>query len=174
MEVNFCRRCGASLTKKEEGRYICANNHELFYKTGGGLAIGLLLVDESNRLLLATRAINPGKGKLDVPGGFVEFGETLEQAVAREIKEELGLEPSQYSEPQYLISNMNQYPYGGEILYPFDVFFWARMPAGVQVTPQDDVADAQWFNLETFNSELLAFDNARRAIKLLKQKISIA
>jgi NAD+ diphosphatase len=170
VEIKFCRRCGAGLTQKGVGRYICTNNHELFYKTSG-VAVGLLLVDQTNRALLSVRGIDPGKGKLDIPGGFVEFGETLEQAVAREIKEELTLEAGQYGDPQYLLSSMNEYPYDGEVLYPYDVFFWTRISVGATITPQDDVADAKWFKLETLNPEDFAFDTSRRALKLLKQKL---
>lgn len=168
MEIKFCRRCGAPLTQKETGRYRCSNGHELFYKSGG-VAIGLFLVDESNRVLLCVRGIDPGKGKLDVPGGFVEFGETLEEAIAREIQEELALAPNQYGRPQYLLSGMNEYPYAGEVLYPYDMFFWARANANLAIIAQDDVADAQWVSLDAINPDDFAFDTARMALGVLER-----
>lgn len=169
MEIKFCRRCAAPLTKQaSEGHYRCQNGHELFYKTGG-VAIGLFLVDKNNRVLLATRGIDPDKGKQDVPGGFVEFGETLEQTVAREIQEELAITPDQYETPQYLIGTPNTYQYDGELLYPYDVFFWARTKGDIALSAHDDVSDVQWYNLETFNPDDFAFDSSRRALRRLKE-----
>ena len=46
----------------------------------------------NDRLLLVQRARSPGKGLWSLPGGRVEFGETLEAAVKREVMEETGLE----------------------------------------------------------------------------------
>lgn len=170
MEIKFCRRCGAPVTQQGAGRYICTNDHELFYKAAS-IATGLFLVDENNHVLLSVRGIEPHKGTLDVPGGFVEFGESLEEGIAREIKEELGLAPDQYDTPQYLSGGMNEYPYGGETLYPYDILFWARTTSGVRIAAQDDIADAQWHNLETLNPEDFSFKTARYAIKLLKEKV---
>ncbi len=42
-------------------------------------------------LLLVRRAVDPARGFYSLPGGRVEFGESLEQAVAREVSEETGL-----------------------------------------------------------------------------------
>lgn len=43
------------------------------------------------KIVLIRRAFDPGKGQLAAPGGFVELGESLEQAVVREVFEETGL-----------------------------------------------------------------------------------
>lgn len=171
MEINFCRRCGSSVTKKSDGYYLCQKGHELFYKNSG-LAASLVLVDGEGRMLLATRAIQPGKGKLDIPGGFVDFGESLEQACAREIEEELGLTPADYGKPEYLVGALNTYPYGGEELYPYDVFFWARIKPGATFEPRDDISGAEWYDLAAFNTEQLAFMTARQAITLLKERVA--
>jgi len=49
----------------------------------------LILIDD--KLVLVRRGNDPFKGKYALPGGFVEFGETTEEAVRREIMEETGL-----------------------------------------------------------------------------------
>jgi len=55
------------------------------------VAVGGLVFDADGRVLLVERAKPPGKGLWTVPGGRLERGETLAQAVAREIREETGL-----------------------------------------------------------------------------------
>ena len=50
------------------------------------------IIIEEGKILLIKRAGSPYKDHWALPGGFVELGETLEEAVAREVKEETGLE----------------------------------------------------------------------------------
>ncbi|MER8473677.1 NUDIX domain-containing protein [Mesorhizobium sp. M1328] len=55
------------------------------------VAASAVVLDEEGRLLLVQRAHQPDKGCWTLPGGCVEAGETLEQAVIREVAEETGL-----------------------------------------------------------------------------------
>ncbi len=60
------------------------------------VGVGAIILD-GDQILLEKRKNSPGKGKWAVPGGLVELGENVEQAVIREVKEETGLE---VDEPQ--------------------------------------------------------------------------
>ena len=53
--------------------------------------VGAIITDAAGRLLLIKRGHEPGKGLWSIPGGRVEPGETDEQAVIREVREETGL-----------------------------------------------------------------------------------
>lgn len=55
------------------------------------LAVDCALFDENRRALLITRKNPPYQGRLALPGGFVDAGETVEDACRRELKEETGL-----------------------------------------------------------------------------------
>jgi ADP-ribose pyrophosphatase YjhB (NUDIX family) len=56
------------------------------------VAVGAIVFDEAGRILLVERGRPPGVGLWTVPGGRVERGEKLAEAVAREVREETGLE----------------------------------------------------------------------------------
>ena len=56
---------------------------------------GLIL--KENKIVLIKKANGPYEGKLDLPGGTIEFDETPEQALIREIKEEVGIDIKTYS-----------------------------------------------------------------------------
>jgi 8-oxo-dGTP diphosphatase len=55
------------------------------------VAVGAFVRDDAGRVLVVRRAKPPGAGLWSVPGGKQEPGETLAQAVAREVREETGL-----------------------------------------------------------------------------------
>lgn len=56
---------------------------------------GLILKD--NKILLIKKKGGPYDGKLDLPGGTIEFGETPEETLVRELKEEVGIDVTSYT-----------------------------------------------------------------------------
>ena len=64
------------------------------------------LIEKSGKLLFTKRNIEPQKGGIDLLGGFVEIGESLEEAMKREIKEEIGCAATSI---QYFYSTPTQY-----------------------------------------------------------------
>ena len=121
----YCPICGKKngLKSKRVGVAKCdACGYELYKNpTIGGVA---LILDEQGRVLVVKRSKNPAKGTWHLPGGFVEAGETIEEGIAREVKEELNIEVDVI---RYLFSIPNQYMYHGIECYPLDFFFECRI-----------------------------------------------
>ena len=101
-------------------------------------AAGMLVV-RRDRVLLLERAHDPRMGFLDIPGGFVEAGESLEECVVREVEEEVGVR----------VQNLRYY---GSQSWPFPhslmIAYTARWTDGAIVKQDDEIEDAQWYALD--------------------------
>lgn len=104
-----------------------------------------LILFHEDKILVCERGREPSKGKFDFPGGFGECGESNEQAIQREIKEELQLQKTDYSDLQYLTSFHASYPFGKEVYDNLVAVFTAKLCASPdKITVSDDVASVRW------------------------------
>ena len=90
--LGFCLQCGTPLVSRQQEdreRPTCPNCGFIHY-LDPKVAVAVILGDESG-VLLGKRCIEPGAGKWSFPAGYVNRGEILEEAAAREVLEELGL-----------------------------------------------------------------------------------
>ncbi len=118
-------------------------------------------------LLVARRAKEPAKGTLDLPGGFVDMYETVEEGMAREIREETGLEVRSMS---YLFSLPNLYEYSGMIIHTIDMFFRVEVDADAVPHADDDAASLQWVPLSDVQPALFGLNSIRRAVELFQER----
>jgi ADP-ribose pyrophosphatase YjhB (NUDIX family) len=129
-------------------------------------AVAAFILDDEGRVLLIRRAKNPAMGKLAPPGGFVDAGESLEQAIRREIAEEVGLDAW---DVRYLSSHPNNYVYNGRGRPVCDVFFTARTGSLEVVLQTEEASDWQLLPLSAIDSADLAFDSMRHALAELRR-----
>lgn len=104
-------------------------------------AVGAIVRDDAGRFLLVQRAHEPQAGLWTVPGGKVEPGESLQQAVIREIGEETGIVIEVLDEAWVV-----DIPDGTGAV--FEVHDFVATPLTTDVTAADDAADAGWFTIE--------------------------
>ena len=165
--MNFCRRCGASLSQINGHVYKCANGHTIYANAAPAVAVFFLSPD-NKQVTLSVRGIEPHKGMLDAFGGFVDGLETLEAAVARELQEELQLTPDQYDTPVYIASGTDHYPYIGEEVSFISALYWSRLKPSTKLVPSDDVADAVTLPLHEVDLGKLHSDDIRLGIQKLR------
>ena len=134
----FCPRCGAGLTVAAAGHVLtcsgCGREH--FPRTDP--AVIMLVTDEADRALLGRQPSWP-EGRYSTLAGFVDPGESLEDAVRREVAEEAGIE---VGEVTYL--GNQPWPFPASLMIGF---FAAARTTEITVDGEE-IADARWFTRE--------------------------
>ena len=92
--MQYCSECAGTLEKKEiEGhqRLVCPRCGKIYYQNPLPV-VAAVIIGKEGRILLTKRGLPPGKGRWALLGGFVEKDESPEEAILREMKEEIGIE----------------------------------------------------------------------------------
>ena len=97
---SHCAYCGSPFPKGSSWPRTCENCQQTSFRNPIPVAVVLVPVDEG--LIFIRRSIEPRKGRLALPGGFINTGETWQEAGAREVLEETGisLDPEEIEEFQ--------------------------------------------------------------------------
>lgn len=115
------------------------------------LTADCVVFDRAGRLLLVRRKNPPFRGKYALPGGFVEIGETVEEAALRELREETGIEGA-------IIKLVGVYsaPKRDPRAHTVSTAFLVR-PKSTKANGGDDAASAEF--VEAWRALKLAFDH---------------
>ena len=160
--IKFCPRCGSNTFKtKDKARSFICEECQFNYYLNSSAAVACLIFNDEGKLLLARRAVEPAKGMLDLPGGFVEPMETAEAAVIREIKEELGVN---VINSEYLGSFPNEYVFSGFSVFTLDLAFVCKVDNLRGVMPADDVSSVEFWSLGDVKKQDLCSESMNRII----------
>ena len=172
MERTFCHLCGTKLNtvEGEPKHWQCPGCGQTIYDNPRP-ATSIVIFNEAGELLLATRANEPHKGKQDLPGGFVDIGETILEGALRELKEELGLRPEDYSAPEYLGSATDIYPWQREQLPTVVTGFLVRLKPGVKIQANDDVAKTTFVDITTVTQAGIAWKCDFAFIEMIQKRV---
>ena len=106
------------------------------------VGVGAVVLDEEGRVLLVRRAHEPLKGEWSLPGGVVELGETLQEALVRELLEETGLTVS-VGPVVEVLDRVERGP-DGRVEYHFVIIDYLCRAAGGRMMSASDAAEAVW------------------------------
>lgn len=158
----FCPHCGSNSFKPHGVKeFICDACGFDFFVNSAAAVTAIIVSPDGKSLLLTRRGRNPGKGLLDLPGGFVDPSESLETALRREISEELGVSVTSAS---YFASAPNVYVFSGYAVYTTDVAFVCQISGSP--APADDVDELVWTPFPDVDISLIAFPSIRSFVEL--------
>ena len=162
MLYNFCPKCAVKYEEQNDPeKLVCSGCGFVFYQNSKPTAC-TIIVDDQGRVLLGKRKIEPGIGKWDIIGGFLNFGEDPEHAAIREAKEETGLDIKINT---LLGIFMDTYNYNNTNYSTLNICYTAQRIAGVEQA-NDDVEELVWFESSKFpNAGDIAFKNGQKMLE---------
>ena len=159
----FCSLCGAKLKKDKQGNLSCVRCGFVNYRNARPTATALVIW--KNKLLLAQRQKkgDPFLGWWDLPGGFIDQGETAEEAMTRELKEELGIS---LKNKKFFRTFSGTYPSITDPFYVLTVVFIVRIGNSnhVELIDKEELGSFKWFDKKELPRKI-AFDSNQKVIK---------
>jgi len=109
------------------------------------IGVGAVIIKDG-KILLEKRKNEPGKGKWSIPGGLVELGESIEETVIREVREETGLE---VEEPEHIdvVDNVVR-DENGEVKYHFVIIDYFVKLKGGTMKAMSDAEELRWVTFD--------------------------
>ena len=166
-QFHFCQKCGSPrFVEHNEKSKQCEDCGFVYYFNPSAATVAVIL-NERQELLTCRRGKEPAKGTLDLPGGFSDCFESSEEGVAREVKEETGLE---VTHTEFLFSLPNTYLYSGFLVHTVDCFFHCTVADSSLAHAMDDAAELLWIPMKELRPEDFGLASVRKGIeKLLAQ-----
>ena len=158
----FCPECAQpKLEQFASKEYRCTEcGFTYFHNVAAAVSA---IIRCKDKILLITRGQEPGLGMLDLPGGFVDPNESMEQALYRELREELDIEVNCAN---YLYSFPNQYLYKNISYFTLDTCFEIRLDNMPQINIEaEEVSDYCWVEMSNIDLDRFAFESTRLTVQ---------
>ena len=138
------------------------------YYINAATAVAVILQLPDQRIILTRRKFEPRIGTFDLPGGFVDIKERVEDAVKREIMEELGI---QVKTLEFLASFPNEYVYKGISYFTCDLAFVCPVDDISNLKAADDVAEAIVVYPNDIDYDVISFPSIVHILKMYVTRI---
>ena len=167
--MNYCCNCGKKLIARwlpsqARERQVCSACNTIHYDNPKILVVCVIIWRD--RIVFCRRAHEPAKGYWNLPTGFVEAHETLEEAAARELLEEVGLRIASENFALYAVANlphMNQI----HVLFSAEVSHEPTLSPGMESLDARLVSEAELSSIEIAYVDVLGahFSNLFRRLR---------
>lgn len=157
----YCPKCGSLdlIVLDSNGMQCTTCGYIYYHNTASAVAA---IIETPSGVLLVKRNHEPKKGLIDFPGGFVNYKESLESAIRREIKEELSIDLQSI---EYFGSFPNIYIYEKTTYFTTDVFFRCLFQTTPEIKPNNEISDFSFYLKEEIEFVSLAFESGKEALK---------
>lgn len=158
--LDYCPKCGKkSLEYNNINKWECPEcRFILYHNCAGAVAVVIKCGDE---IMLTRRNQEPGKGLLDLAGGFVDPKESAEQTCARELFEELNIKIDA-SKLKILLTLPNVYHYKGIDYNTLDIFFEYEVEEKfVPEIAEEELSEIIWLKKDDLRIEDIAFESQK-------------
>ena len=161
--LKYCPHCGSNRFKAQSLKELKCEECGFRFFTNSAAAVALIIENARGEIMLTRRAEDPWRGMLDLPGGFVDPGEALEDAARREIAEELGIEIDTLT---YIGSSPNKYIFSKYLIETTDAGFVATTHADLSaIRPMDDVSAIEWYAPHQVPMQEIGGESIKRIIR---------
>jgi NAD+ diphosphatase len=149
----FCGACAAPMRRAAGERAMkCECGHLAYPRISPAM---MVLVRRGDSILLARNVAVPPGGRMSALAGFLEAGESVEEAIHREVREEVGIE---VKDPRYFASQ--SWPFPHSLMLAFTAEY-----AGGELRPDtSEIAEARWFGPGDALPELSPKQSISRAL----------
>lgn len=161
---NYCPACGSSDIVFEANKKFYCRKCAFTYYHNVAAAVGAIL-EYDRKIVLIKRAKEPGKGKLDLPGGFVDPKESAEKALIREVKEELNINLNRL---KYLGSYPNIYKYEDVLYRTCDLFFYCKIDAKPADFDRSEIEELILKSPLEIPVDEIAFESVKMGLEIFK------
>ncbi len=157
----YCPSCRKSVKRGEEELLDCPCGFH-FYLNPAPCSLAVL-TNRKKEILFVVRGRAPRKGFLDLPGGFVGYGESIEQGVRRELREEIGVVPKVL---RYIGSYPDRYLYRGIRYHVVSSAFWGVLTNEEvsRVGVADDISGVEWHPKTEIPTSRFAFKSMKKIL----------
>lgn len=162
VQFRHCPDCAGRSFNLEPGNVYRCGDCGYILHINAASAVCAIIEDSRGRLLLTERKFEPAEKTLDLPGGFVNIGETAEGALRREILEELGLAVARMD---YFMSAPNIYVYRDVGYHTLDLAFRVTISDVAPLQPADDVARVVFMNPEDIDLAAIGLSSIREIVR---------
>ena len=162
----FCPRCSSDrLDPHDKNAVRClACGYTYYHNCAAAVAA---IVEMDGRILLVKRAYDPQKGLFDLPGGFVDYGESLETAIAREVREECGID---VTDVRYFGSYPNTYSYLDVTYFSADAFFFCKAVDARALRVSGEASEFTVVEPKAIDMRTIAFESVRNVLKRYREQ----
>lgn len=163
----YCPKCGSPDFAPDTEKSLKCNNCGFRYFINMNAAVAAIIRNDKDEVLFTIRKHDPASGKLDLPGGFVDLGETAERAIVREIQEELNLKIAKI---EFVGTFTNKYTYGEIEYQTLDLVFKCSVDSFRELQVADDVSGYVFRDPNSVQAEEIGLASIREIVVSLKSQ----